>query len=491
MTPQSGRSVRGAFYALALVFVARAVAMALLPLTDPTEGRYAQVAQEMAITGDWVTPRIWMNESHLAFLGKPPLYFWASAGAIRLLGESEFAMRLPSLLACVALLWLLYSVMGRYGGSGSGLLSVMVTVSCGFFVALSGIVAVDMVFSACVAGSLLAYFAFISESDRAIRQRWSLCVFFFLALGFLTKGPVAIVLFGLPVLIWTVRWRGWTMLRDHRWVAGTLLFLAMVVPWFALCEMRNPGFLKYFFLNENLLRFVTHDYGDAYGSGHLYPHGTALLMLAAAAAPWSLVGLWRVVRHWTEVRVECLKDRQAGFLVLGFAAGTLFWCLARQLLFTYVLPMVPLFAAWLVLTTRGEAIRKRLLVAATALVVVMAAVSFACVPLMQNTKTTRQIVREARRHATVGEKQQQEPLLFVYKTPYSALFYARAWVTPHPKETLVKSLARFRGEGHSALAVVRDVHAKEFQSLPSGSWKRLASEGEWTLIRVATPAPEI
>ncbi|MDD2456153.1 MAG: glycosyltransferase family 39 protein, partial [Kiritimatiellae bacterium] len=316
--------VRLAPLALALLLVARTVSTAILPLTDATEGRYAQVAQEMAVTGDWVTPRVWMNETHLPFLGKPPLFFWASAGAIKIFWQNEFAARLPSVLAAVALLGLLYSVMGRYGGAGSGLLSVLLTASCGFFAAVAGSVSVDMLFSACVAGSLLAYFAFISETDRLIRRRWSLLVFVLLALGFLTKGPVAVVLFGLPVLVWTMRWRGWPRLREHRWLAGTLLFLVLVVPWFLLCEVRNPGFIKYFFVNENLLRFVTHDYGDAYGSGHLYPRGSALLMFVVAAAPWSLFGLWLVFSRWRAIKDVCQANRQAGFLFLSFAAGILF-----------------------------------------------------------------------------------------------------------------------------------------------------------------------
>jgi 4-amino-4-deoxy-L-arabinose transferase-like glycosyltransferase len=172
-------------------------------------------------------------------------------------------------------------------------------------------------------------------------------VFVLLALGFLTKGPVAIALFGLPVLTWTLRWRQWSQLRDHAWTAGVLLALGLVLPWFLLCESRNPGSLKYFFLNENLLRFVTHDYGDAYGSGHLYPRGAALLMFLAVTAPWSAFALWHVARTRSAMSILSLGNKQDSFLFLGFALGTLFWCFARQLLFTYLLPMLPLFAAWL------------------------------------------------------------------------------------------------------------------------------------------------
>jgi len=484
MTLPSGQQLtRAAFFSLAFILAARIFAMSLLPLTDPTEGRYAQVAQEMLITGDWITPRIWMNETHLPFQGKPPLYFWAAAEAMNILGEHEFAARLPSLLAAIAFLFLLYHVMQRYGGvKDAGLLGVMATVSCGFFVALSGSVAVDMVFSTCVAGSLIAYFAFICEPDRQNRRRWSLLVFILLALGFLTKGPVAIVLFGLPVLVWTIRWRDWHRLRDHRWIVGTLLFLIIVAPWFILCEMRNQGFLKYFFINENLLRFVTHDYGDAYGSGHIYPRGSALLMFLAASAPWSLLGLWRLIRRKSGFREDCLSDPRTNFLFLGFAAGTLFWCLARQLLFTYLLPMVPLFAAWVVLTTRTDANRKRLLAASAVLVTATAVVSTVCVPCMRNVNTTREIVNVARR--LDYDKQSREPLVFERKTPYSALFYARGWVIPHPKEPIQESLRRYADKERSALVVVEARRKKELSKLTSGCWSELASTGEWVLGRV-------
>ncbi len=485
-----GRTVSAAGCALAVALAARIVAMSLTPVTDATEGRYAQVAQEMVITGDWVTPRVWMNEAHLPFMGKPPLFFWCAAGAMKLFGVNEFAARLPSLLAALALLWLLYRVTERYGGTGSGLLSVMVTASCGFFFAVSGVVAIDMLLSACVAGSLLAYFAFTCETSRRARGRWSLLVFFLLALGFLTKGPVAVVLFGLPVLAWTIRWRQWETLRDHRWISGILLFLVLTAPWFALSELRNPGFLKYFFLNENLLRFVTHDYGDAYGNGHLYRRGSALLMFLAVTAPWCLFALWHVVRTRSWVRVLTLADKQAGFLFLGFAAGTLFWCLARQLLFTYLLPMLPLFAAWLALTTREDlAIRRKIVTASTVLVLLMGCLSFACPLALQGTASSRQIVRAAQRYA--AEKGFEGPLLFARKTPYSALFYARGWVVPHPKELLSESLARYRGVAESVLVVALVSQKAELDALPPEKVSKLAAIGEWTLVRVALPVSEM
>ncbi len=475
-----------AAWALAGAFAARALTMALLPVMDSTEGRYAQVAQEMTLTGDWVTPRVWMYGDHLPFMGKPPLFFWASAAAMRLFGISAFAARLPSLLATLALLWLLHHVMERYGGKGSGPLSVLVTATCGFFFAVSGVVALDMLLCACVAGSLLAYFAFICEPSRRIRGRWSLAVFGLLALGFLTKGPVAVALFGLPVLLWTLRWRQWELLRDHRWVPGILLFFAVTAPWFTVCEQHNPGFLKYFFLNENLLRFVRHEYGDAYGNGHLYPRGSALWMFLAAAAPWSLLALWRLLRERPFLRSLTPADKRDSFLLIGFSAGVLFWCLARQLLITYTLPLVPLFAAWFALTTRNDAaLRQRITRATPILLALMGVTSLAVIPFLQDTATTRHAVRHARQYAAAHAL--AEPLLFARKTPYSALFYARGWVVPHPKETLAATLARSRQTERGALVIANRRQASELDALPAQSVERVATLGEWEVAHVRFP----
>jgi 4-amino-4-deoxy-L-arabinose transferase-like glycosyltransferase len=185
-----------------MAFFARFAAMVLLPLTDPTEGRYAQVSQEMAVTGDWVTPRIWMNEVHLPFMGKPPLFFWSAAGAMKLFGENEFAARLPSLVATLLVARSALRRVGTLRGrlrfckrSDNGLVRFLL---CGERCGGGRHVARGL-----RAGNLLAYFAFTCEPSRQIRGSWSLLVFFLLALGFLTKGPVAVVLFRASVFVWT------------------------------------------------------------------------------------------------------------------------------------------------------------------------------------------------------------------------------------------------------------------------------------------------
>ena len=73
---------------LAALLLARLVAMAVLPLMDTTEPRYAEIGRKMAELNDWVTP--WFDEG-VPFWGKPPLSFWLTAASFKVLGVTEFA----------------------------------------------------------------------------------------------------------------------------------------------------------------------------------------------------------------------------------------------------------------------------------------------------------------------------------------------------------------------------------------------------------------
>ena len=82
-----------------LAFVAfilfRLVSIGLYPLMDTTEARYGEIARIMVDSNNWLTPQIDYN---IPFWGKPPMHTWASALSIHLLGDSEFAIRLPHLI---------------------------------------------------------------------------------------------------------------------------------------------------------------------------------------------------------------------------------------------------------------------------------------------------------------------------------------------------------------------------------------------------------
>src|ERR1039458_6684065 len=86
--------------ALRLILIAFAALILYLPglgrpaLWEPDEGRYAEIAREMYLTGDYVTPR----DNFVRYFEKPPLVYWAETAAIAIFGANEFAVRLPAAL---------------------------------------------------------------------------------------------------------------------------------------------------------------------------------------------------------------------------------------------------------------------------------------------------------------------------------------------------------------------------------------------------------
>ena len=100
-------------------------------------------------------------------------------------------------------------------------------------------------------------------------------------------GPIAAVLVGLPLDVWTLRFGKLGLVaREFRWVSGMLLTTMLVVPWYVLAEVRTPGFLEYFLIGEHWHRFVTPGWrGDLYGTAHAFPRGSIWLFAIAAFLP--------------------------------------------------------------------------------------------------------------------------------------------------------------------------------------------------------------
>src|SRR5262249_22594407 len=162
-----------------------------------------------------------------------------------------------------------------------------------------------------------------------------------LALGMLTKGPVAIVLVGGTIVLWHLVSGGWREMLGLAWVPGLSVFLAVTAPWYLLAERTTPGFLHYFFVQENFERYLSHDFGIRYGSTHQQPHGAIWLMLAGMCLPWTILLVscaWRAPgKLWARIR----EDRWLSLAVSWGVTAPIFFTFARQILPTYIFPSVP------------------------------------------------------------------------------------------------------------------------------------------------------
>ncbi len=437
----------------------RFATLSVLPVLDPSEARYAVVSRDMLQSGDFVTPMIWANGEYIPFFSKPPLLFWLQAGSMSALGVSELAARIPSFLAALATLTLTWFLLRRLLSPDVLRGALLILLSSPLFFLSAGIGLTDMLLCLAVGGAFFSHYAFTRETDSARARRFSLATFALLGIGMITKGPIALVQFGLPTFLWSL-WRG--RLRDlarQAWWPGLLIFALAWVPWFTLTERANPGFLEYFFVNENFLRFVASEYGDRYGGGHKFPPGAAIVFFLIACLPWLALLAWRVRDRDARVRVwERLRSEDLQFFAIAVGANIAFLSFSRHILGTYVLPVLPAAAVLLAaaFASIGIGLAQQARIAASLVVLY----SFAIViglPMIAEGWSSQDIVQRA--VAFQKERGAEGRLVFVEKRPFSARFYASTSVIDHiPWDAGNEHYWWYLDPPNGHLMILRDTH---------------------------------
>ncbi len=229
---------------ISLVYVGNCFAPVIF---DDNEGLYAGAVREMHQRGDWLLP----TNNGFPRIQKPPLVYWTMLVSTSLLGESEFALRLPNALATVGWIVATYLIMRRLGGERFGLASALVLSSMLGVWVFNHLVQPEPFLSCFI--SLAIWCLVEARTSAKSQKKWSILFWLFLGLGALSKGlHGALWPLGTVVLtaIFAPGWRPW--LRPVLNPRGILLFLVLLVPWYAYMGVTLPGFLSAHFLNEQL-----------------------------------------------------------------------------------------------------------------------------------------------------------------------------------------------------------------------------------------------
>ena len=412
---RAGPPERWLLAALLLAACLRLLLMGIYPLAHTTEARYAEIAREMLATGNWITPQI---DPGVPFWGKPPLSTWLTAMSLAAFGVTAFAARLPHFLLCSITCLLVFAFARSERDTFHGWLSAAILATTPVFFLSSGAVMTE---AALVLGTTLTMMSFwrtVNAARPPIADRYGF--FIGLAIGVLAKGPVALVLTLLPLGAWALlAGRTGDAIRRMSWVRGGLLTAVLALPWYVIAELRTPGFIDYFIIGEHWRRFSQPGWaGDLYGHAHASPLGTIWIYALIATLPWCLLALggWR---RWR----TGLRDPLTLYLVLWMLAPLLFFTLARNILWTYVLPAAPAFALLAAQALRELAQWRPLWVMAiAAMFPVSVVVAITWLPpgrltgISQHALVTRYV--EARPSADAK-------LLYLTNVPYSAQFYAQ------------------------------------------------------------------
>lgn len=409
---------------LAALLALRVLAMIIIPLTDTTEARYAEIARKMLETNNWVTPQ---HDYGVPFWAKPPLSTWTSAASMKLFGVNEFAARLPSMLFCLGLLGLLYYWL-KPRGRQLNLIAVTILSANLMFGGSSGLVMTDLALIFCSTLGMVCFWQAVVENQGA---RWGYLFFVALGLGLLAKGPLILVLVGLPTGVWTLAHRQllpvWKRLP---WITGLLLMLAIAGPWYWLAEQRTPGFLQYFIVGEHFSRFMVSGWqGDLYGHAHSEPLGMIWLYVFLGFLPWSVLAVVRLIKCREQIPWRYpSKNTWISYLLLWSVMPVVFFTFAHNIIPPYALPAMPalaiLFAELLVGVHRpGEAFNQRVFFGlATLAPLAFAALSLAYIlsPDTLSKRSEKQLITRYLELRPSAESQ----LVYMNERLYSAEFYS-------------------------------------------------------------------
>ncbi len=301
-------------------------------LANPDEGRYSEIAREMAQSGDFVTPRL----NGLKYFEKPPLQYWATAIAFKLFGESEFAARLYTALCGLGCVLLIAYTGKRLYNVETGLLAGMVMLSAPYFAALSEVVTLDMGLTFWMT---LALSSFLVAKTSATPQRvWLGIAWAAMAAAVLSKGLIGIVFPAAAVFFYCVVNRNFRFVAELGWWPGLAIFAAIVVPWFVLVSIQNPEFLQFFFIHEHFERFTSTAHRRVQPAWYFLP------VLFVGFLPWMMALVPAVVKAWRAPASIVGQNRAfsplklmliyCGFILIFFSAS-------GSKLPAYILPIFP------------------------------------------------------------------------------------------------------------------------------------------------------
>ena len=327
-----GRAYTLLLLAFGLLYLAL---LGVRPLFNPDEGRYVDIPAEMLASGDYILPHL----NGLAYLEKPPLHYWLSAGALAVFGHTEWAGRLVTALAALLGALTVLKLGTRLYDPVRARFAAVMTGSMLLYVLMGQLTTLDMLLSTWLTIAIAAFC--LAQTDRRTNPtsnlQWMLVCWAAMGLATLTKGLIGIVIPGSILVLYTLLQRDWQTWRHLHLGKGLFLLAVLVVPWFVLVERVYPGAFDFLIIREHFQRFLTKMH-DRYE-----PWWFFIEIIAAGTLPW----LPQIIRaYWTGWRARVTHGQFDAERVLWVTAVFVvaFFSISDSKLGPYVLPVLPVLA---------------------------------------------------------------------------------------------------------------------------------------------------
>jgi 4-amino-4-deoxy-L-arabinose transferase-like glycosyltransferase len=305
------------------------------PLFDADEGRNGEVGREMAATNDYVMPRI----DGMPYLDKPIIYFAAEAAAMEVLGPTELAARLPAYVFTLLTALLVFLFAKKVWSEESAYVAAIAFLSMPLTLAFARTVIFDSALTFFIVAAIMAFY-FSCQLPVAGPQTtsrpgtgnwqpgtWSTLAWASIALGVLTKGPVAIAVPLIVMIPYAIKRKAFR--KVWSW-GGLVAFVVIIAPWVWAVSRVVPDFLHYVLVTETAQRLATKALKRTGPPWYFIPY------VLGGALPWSILALFA----W---RRENRDDRML-FLALWILVPFLFFSISQSKRPQYILPVMPAIA---------------------------------------------------------------------------------------------------------------------------------------------------
>lgn len=338
---------RACAFLLLLSLAAFLPGLTTLQPIDRDEPRFAQATKQMLETGDYVDIRFQGEARHK----KPVGIYWLQAGAVKAgeaLGVPQartqiWLYRIPSLLGAIATVLLSYWALLAFLARRYALLGAALMAGAVLLGVEARIAKTDAVLAACAVASMGALARVWLDWTRSLafvpgRRTW-LVFWGATALGLLIKGPIVPMVWGLAILVLSLRERSFRWLRPLRFGPGLLLCLIVVLPWFVAIMIKTGGHFFAESVGQDMLGKVAEGQEKHWG-----PPGLYLLFFFATYWPAAAFAAMAIPFAWMR-----RKEPQVAFLLAWIVPSWLVFEAVPTKLPHYVLPLYPAITALLLL----------------------------------------------------------------------------------------------------------------------------------------------
>ncbi|WP_276362756.1 glycosyltransferase family 39 protein [Daejeonella sp. H1SJ63] len=292
------------------------------------EAKNAECAREMLVNDDFIVP--FFNGQLRT--DKPPLHYFFMALSYKIFGVSAFSARFFSGVFGALTILITFLFARRYISEKAAWLAALVLLSSLHFNFQMRLSVPDPYLIFFMTSSFMSFYVFMTEGAK----KWLWLMYVCFGLGLLTKGPIAIALPGLIILLFLILSKqfSWKFVASMNMPLGVVIVLAVALPWYWLnYEATNGLWTEGFFLKHNLKRFS--DTMEGHGGFFLLP----LVMVIIGLLPLGVFCIQALFHAWKERANKALLYSLC--IVLGIIV---FFSFSQTKLPNYTAPAYPFIA---------------------------------------------------------------------------------------------------------------------------------------------------